>query len=934
MPAYGSSKDPSRTRLACVDERVQVFLDAIPDGILVVDAQGRVAWANAQVERLFGYTRRELLGQPVELLLPERFREIHRKHRKAYWSQPQTRPMGVSLSVWGKHKDGTEFPAKVSLALLETEADRCVIVTIRDVSAQQEAERRLVTYLEEAHDLIFTLDKEGRLTYANRAVCDLFGYTMGELLGKRPLEFVAPAQREEVARALAQLLRGESIESFRVRAVTKEGREVVLEVRGRILRQGGKVIGTFHIARDVTAQLEAEETLRKLSNVVEQTSDAVFIADRDGVIQYVNPAFERMSGYAREEILGQTPRLFKSGRHEPTFYRRLWETILRGETFRATLINRKKSGELFYVDEVITPLKDDRGRVTHFVTTWRDVTERVKAEEELRAEAHFRERLLHAAEHLSALLEEGKILRVLVGEVQQLFAVDFVHLWLLDEQRQALTLRCREEAEPSGLSIGEERPLSEPGTAIARVARRGEGEVLQHLPELPSERVNLQLVRTSKLQSALLVPLRAEGQVLGVLVLGDQRDPERFSPRDLEKARLFADQAAAALRRARLFADAERRLRRLRALFEIDAAILGSTDLRVSLGMILTRIRAELKADAADVFLWDPLSQTLSYIAGQGFRTDPQALEARTRLRLGKGLVGRVALESRTLCVPDLQDEANLREFTLTPAIQEFLASEGFRAYVGVPLVVRGELQGVLGIFHRQPLTPAPEPEWLEFAEMLARQVAIALDNARLFEDLNQKNLELQRAYDATLEGWVRALDLRDQETEGHTQRVTELTVQLARELGIPEEELIHVRRGALLHDIGKMAIPDSILLKPGRLTKEEWGLIKQHPVHAYEWLREIEYLRPALEIPYCHHERWDGQGYPRGLHGEEIPLSARIFAVVDAWDAMTSDRPYRKALSREEAIEELKRNAGKQFDPKVVEAFLKLLEHEGINVR
>ncbi len=203
-------------------------------------------------------------------------------------------------------------------------------------------------------------------------------------------------------------------------------------------------------------------------------------------------------------------------------------------------------------------------------------------------------------------------------------------------------------------------------------------------------------------------------------------------------------------------------------------------------------------------------------------------------------------------------------------------------------------------------------------------------ERRRAAEQLRRAHVELRMAYDATIEGWSRALELRDQETQGHTLRVTELTVRLAREMGIEDKEaLAHIRRGALLHDIGKMGIPDSILLKPGPLTEEEQEIMKKHPVYAYEMLSPIEYLRPALDIPYCHHERWDGSGYPRGLKGEEIPLAARIFAVVDVWDALCSDRPYRNGLSREEALNYIRAQAGRLFDPRVVEAFVRLMEQE-----
>ena len=192
--------------------------------------------------------------------------------------------------------------------------------------------------------------------------------------------------------------------------------------------------------------------------------------------------------------------------------------------------------------------------------------------------------------------------------------------------------------------------------------------------------------------------------------------------------------------------------------------------------------------------------------------------------------------------------------------------------------------------------------------------------------DLLQAHHELQDAYEATLKGWVRALDLRCNETGDHSRRVTLLTVELARLMGINEDELVHVRRSALLHDIGKMAVPDSILHKPGPLTEAEWDIMRKHPQFAIEMLEDIEYLRPALVIPSNHHERWDGTGYPRAIKGEEIPLAARIFAVVDVWDALSSDRPYRKAWSYEKIVEHLREQSGTHFDPKVVALFLQMM--------
>jgi putative nucleotidyltransferase with HDIG domain len=306
----------------------------------------------------------------------------------------------------------------------------------------------------------------------------------------------------------------------------------------------------------------------------------------------------------------------------------------------------------------------------------------------------------------------------------------------------------------------------------------------------------------------------------------------------------------------------------------------------------------------------------LEFSAGRGFRT--KAFE-HARLRLGEGYAGQAALKRENIHIPDLAGQHD------NTRLEKHLADEQFVSYYGVPLISKGQIMGVLEIFQRARLEP--HKEWLDFLGTLAGQAAIAIDSVMQFENVQHSNRELSKAYDETIEGWSHALDLRDKETEGHTQRVTEITVKLARSLGLGEEELAQVRWGALLHDIGKMGVPDSILLKPGPLTDEEWVLMKKHPVFAYEMLSPIQYLKAALDIPYCHHEKWDGTGYPRSLKGEQIPLAARIFAVVDVWDALTSDRPYRKAWSEEKTRQHIQAGAGTHFDPQVVKTFF--LEHE-----
>jgi putative nucleotidyltransferase with HDIG domain len=262
---------------------------------------------------------------------------------------------------------------------------------------------------------------------------------------------------------------------------------------------------------------------------------------------------------------------------------------------------------------------------------------------------------------------------------------------------------------------------------------------------------------------------------------------------------------------------------------------------------------------------------------------------------------------------------------TLSPAEKIIVDARHLVSILYFPLLLKDDAIGVfiVGTTDQPRQFAANE---IDLSYVLSYQVSFAIANAQLYKRAQQAVADISQAYNATLEGWSRVLDMRDHVTEEHTHRVTDLTIALAKRMGLPESELGHIRRGALLHDIGKMGIPDSILQKPEPLTETEWRIMQTHPEKALQILSRIEYLAPAIDIPYCHHEKWDGTGYPRKLKGEEIPLSARVFAVVDVFDALTSDRPYRKAWEKEKALQYIREQSGRHFFPDAVEAFFEIV--------
>lgn len=364
----------------------------------------------------------------------------------------------------------------------------------------------------------------------------------------------------------------------------------------------------------------------------------------------------------------------------------------------------------------------------------------------------------------------------------------------------------------------------------------------------------------------------------------------------------------------------KQQMQQLSVLRSIDLAIASGLDLNLLLAMLSDQLTELMKIDAVAILLQNPKTNILEFTAGKGFHSTSLQY---THLKLGEGCAGRVALERKMLNVPNLKE--NRMEFGRSPLFQV----EGFIAYYGVPLIAKGRVLGVLEMFHRSTLQP--DADWLNFLNMVAGQAAIAIDSAVMFRELQKSNVELSMAYDATIEGLSRALDLRDKETEQHTRRVSDATVKLAVHLGVGDASLIHIRRGAILHDIGKVAIPDRILFKPGPLAEDEWDIMRRHPGIAVDLLSPVSYLAPALDIPHWHHEKWDGTGYPDHLRGEGIPFSARLFALVDVYDALTSNRPYRKAWSKQSTLQYIESQSGKHFDPAIVPGFVQYMNNHSL---
>jgi PAS domain S-box-containing protein len=694
------------------------------------------------------------------------------------------------------------------------------------------------------------------------------------------------------------------------------------------------------------------EALQLRDRAIAASSNGIVISDarqEDMPLIYINPAFERLSGYTAAEVLGRNCRFLQGDDRDQPALTILRAALHEGRDCTVVLRNYRKDGQLFWNELHMSPVHDGSGLLTHFVGVQTDITRRKQAEDDLqkakdelevrvtertrelesanrqlraelaareeaeaqvRRQAEHAEALAHMAARLSAQLDLETVAQTACEEIARALEAPVVLLSLYDERQAVFKLAAAYGLPPELQQTASPFPRALYNEFVPAPGSLVSVPDLQALPSLPDQELYTRL----NLRSCLVARLAREEKLIGTLTILTLNDVRIFPGAELALLEAAAYQVAQAIANAQLFASAEQRLQHTQALRNIELAITGSVELRLTLKIILEQVTSELQVDAADILLLEPTTETLEYAAGSGF-ISPQIRQ--TRRRVGEGQAGRAALTQRTVHIPDLsQASPRLARTAL-------LTQDKFIAYFALPLLAKGQLKGVLEIFHRAPLDA--EPEWLEFMEALGGQAAIAIDNATLFTDLQHSNIELRQAYETTIEGWSAALDLRDKETEGHTQRVTELALRLGRQLGFSNEALIQMRRGALLHDIGKMGVPDQILLKPGKLTDEEFAIMQKHPGFAYDLLSPISYLRPALDIPYCHHEKWDGTGYPRGLKGEQIPLAARLFAVVDVWDALCSDRPYRQGWPLEKVRTHIRGLAGSHFDPQAVDAFMAL---------
>lgn len=973
-----SERVKSEKALRESEEQYRSVVQTSPDAIFLHGLDTGFSFANQRALDILGYSSpEELRGTFLPDIVHPDERGLAESHLQNLMRTGTLRNVVLSIV----RKDGTVVPMEINSSLILDSSGRMKAITsiMRDITERRKRERALMegearfrAIFEKAAIGIILIGLDGRLIEGNQAICDILGIPHDELL-EHSLEQITLAEDLPVGKTLFEDILRNRRDHYRreIRLLGKNDRSIwcrlTVSAVKNIHNEPSFMIG---MAEDISKQLEAEQGTR-------QTADALRLyTERLEVLHDIDRAIleartpEDIAHAALERIHELLPCqrsslvLFDFQAETATVldeHARTQSSLGKGKVIPireyGSEIPRLQSGGLFAIDDLLAeekPSPTDQTLRAEGIRSYisiplifqgdligalniasgvpgvftREHAEIATEVANLLAVAIRQSRLFHQVhqhtlelESIAALNQDLRMIPeradmpdVVIRHTTRTLNCDFAALLVMDPTGEKFIIE--KATESFSTLAGRAVPIR--GSLSAEVVEGGKPQRRNSLAGGDDKPEYSDLLRG--VQEAVCAPMTSRGALIGVLWAGrtSQHAAGEFTNDDLRLLGSIAEAAGNTLHRAALHEQTEQRLRRLSALRAVDMAISSSIDLRVTLSVLLDQVTSQLQVDAAAIRLLNMHSQALTFLSGRGIQS---AAITQTPLQLGQGYAGAAALEHRVVSVSLYSDQEN----SYARLLRE--SDDRFTSYFVTPLLAKGRIKGVLELFNRRAFQP--DEEWIEYLETMATQAAIAIDNASMFEDVQKTNTDLIAAYDATIEGWSRALELRDRETRGHTLRVTDITIRLARLMGMKEDELVHVRRGALMHDIGKMAISDTILLKPGSLSAEEMAVMRQHPVFAYELLYPIIYLRPALDIPYCHHEKWDGTGYPRGLEKEHIPLAARVFAIIDVWDALRSDRPYCAAWPEEKVRRYIHDQSGKQFDPTVVEAFFTIVDEE-----
>jgi PAS domain S-box-containing protein/putative nucleotidyltransferase with HDIG domain len=909
-------------------EWLRVTLRSIGDAVIATDTEARVIFMNPQAETLTGWRETEATGKGLK----EVFNIINELTGKEA-ENPVGRILreGVVVGL-ANHtvlisKDGRHIPIEDSGAPIKDSHGNIigVVMVFHDVTekrriekALRESEQRYKNLFDNAHDMIHSVDVQGRIIFANKSWLDTLGYKEEELKDLTIFDILHPDSLEHCKEIFRKVVSGEPQKNIEAVFVTKDGRRIDVEGNISCRMEDGKVIATHGIFRDITEQKKAKDILRKAAQQWRETFDAIpdFISVFDRNLRFIraNKALANRLGIRPEELIGKhCYEIFQ--RSEGSGSECL---ILRAENLKQTLTAEKRYPNFdFPLLVTVSPIKDKDGNVTGFVHVAKDISEQKRAEEKIREESEISRSLLRIFETLNTILDERQLIKKVIEIVPNYLRLDILGVLLHDDKHHGFTV-----SGTYGLGYTEEKLIR------TKVFKEGEAPAIKRL--LNGESIIIEDVENTellsdgfieafKIKSAILMPLFIAGRAKG-FILGGFKEKRPFSERKRSLVKGLSDGMGVAIHNSRLYKESTERfielshnVETIKAMAEIDKEILSSVDRETVLNTSIAIISRVIPCDRVSVLFKE--KKMYRVIAEWGIGN----LKSK-ELQLTDTQVDILEHNQSPVFISDLSSDAEKSPY------HSALIDMGIQSAIILPLVRKGRTIGIIDIGSLHPAGFLPAN--LRTAENIVSQIAVALENASLYEELQQLVINI-------ITSFASLLDAKSPWTRGHSERVTRYALAIVREMGLGRNVEETIKLGGLLHDIGKVGTFDVILEKSGKLSEDEKQHIREHPLRSAMILEPIKQLKSIIPMLKYHHERIDGKGYPEGLKGEEIPLLAKILCVADAYDAMTSNRPYRSSPGRDFAISELKRCAGTQFDPQVVDAFIRYLkkqESEGLN--